>query len=173
MIESDVTEGEDMTLCQLLFEHYVKTVCGGNRSMVARQLGIARRRVNSISNDLENGAGLAKTLIRLLCEYRRSRLDINSIVDLYLIMEDADKYRNCMGIRQLKDMSKDWKEKANVSVVITEDLFSCLEWLAGHISGICCQDGMCPGEYGEDCACWWLIGLMDVIREMDIDLKQE
>ena len=158
-----------MTLCKLLFDHFVEAGCGGNRSMVAKALEISRRRVNSISDDLDNGAGLASTLTRLLCEYRRCKLDINGIVDLYLTMDDAEKHSDCKGPAELAKARDRWKTEEDAIEAVSAETYTHLKLVSGYISGLCCRDGVCPEEYGEDCPCWWMVGLMGAIQRLDAD----
>lgn len=161
-----------MTLCKLLFDHFVEAGCGGNRNMVAKALDISRRRVNSISDDLDNGAGLASTLTRLLCEYRRCKLDINGIVDLHLTMHDAEESGVCKGPVELAKVRNRWKTEEDAIAAVSAELFTYLKLVSGYISGLCCRDGVCPEEYGENCPCWWIVGLMEAIQRLNADMAR-
>lgn len=97
-----------MTLSKLMFYNFLHVGCNGNKSTVARELGIYRPRVNSILAELERGSSLGPTMPKLLIQYRRHGMDINAIVDLYLDTEEVQAEHECIVRLKLSEMGMRW-----------------------------------------------------------------
>ena len=84
-------------------------------------------------------------------------------------MEDAEKSSGCVGTKMLKDARDGLNSEDDALATICTEMHINLRWVAGHIGYLYCRDRGCSKEYGEECPCWWLVGLIDSIQRLEAE----
>ena len=152
-----------MTLQKFLYEYYREVACGGNKSAVARDLGVVRTRINSIEAQLDAGGGLGSTMIELLIAYVRKGLDINLVIQLYLKKESWQDIEACQGIQTIADAIERWRDDQRKLLYFNSDIYKVIDRVAGQVQLAYCYDGLCREQNPENCLCHKLADFMTAL----------
>ena len=150
-----------MTLSKMMFFHFLYVGCDGNRSTLARELGIYRPRVNSMIAELDLGSSLGTTMPRLLEQYRRHGMDINAIVDQYLETNGVSERQRCPVRIQLSDAQIRWRIMEKSPCMAAAVMCEQVKTLAACMEEAFCCGSSCSKDCDAKCPCWWMAGLME------------